>query len=236
MVAPTPFAYFKDLRIGDILAANDPNVTLQISGPDIKTTVSALRATMASKGGAASYQIELGGIISRSYLTADETARAFVARKGVFLASVLAKAGLYPTGQTSPLGIIAGGLNAQDLFKYNGGSIGAGSNITIALTAPDGGTLPITTTSGELWFIFDTSSGANELFLLNGTGPLSSVEAAALVYTYTSARLFRPTWAFDGVGPDGNITLAGDDEGALDRSEFKITFKGVSDMQYGVTT
>lgn len=229
MADPVPFAYFKDWKVGDYLTALRPQMALAGQHVAIASTVSANTATINDRGARASYELEILANLRRSH-SGSEDEEHFIRRAFSFLADAKEACGLYPSGSLLTSGVLACGFDEDTIFGFDNAET-AGAGVTIEL---DG---TVTVAAGELWFVFDPSTGIHEL-IVSASPQSDQIVAVALANNYTDAsKAFRAIWAAPAVFLDPSITLpSGDDAGDTEAiRDVAVRFVGIDAPIWGAS-
>jgi len=218
---PQPFAYFKDWRLGDCTANQRPNVKPIGAGrPEAQAATSGDRATLKDPGKSWSWEVEVVAFLQKS---GSEGHIAFNNRVMQFGLDAITAGGIRPAGEALSAGVLAGGLDDSLIYGFdNAEAIGGPRTIEL-----DSSGLEIA--SGEVWFIFDPSTGKHELVQTTSSGTDELVIGAGLVYGYTDvSKGFKVAWAFKGMLLIPELLMKGDDEGSNEVvQDISVNFLGI---------
>jgi len=230
---PIPLAVYKTLPLGDYLTGY-PVFKVAGDGPEVKSALYGTRSSVVDRGAKTWFETSLQVNMKRSFY-ATESTEVFFQRKVGFINNVATIRGYVPSTVTTTYGILAVTDDQQKVFKLTG-SESAGSSVALDITNPYGGTTPTTLVLGELWYIFDVSTSAAELFTTTAGAVTNQIVAATLANNYTSsAYLFRAIVAVQGAYMEPGIEMPGNDtEGATEAvKDIDIAFTSVDAPQYG---
>ncbi len=230
---PVPVAVYKTMPLGDYITGY-PTMKVAGEGVSVKSALYGTRSSVVDRGAKTWFETSIQSNIKRSY-TSTESVEVFWQRKVALVSTLASLRGYLPTTSTTTYGILAVCDNSQNVFQVSSG-VAAGSTVTIAISAPFGGTRPSVLASGELWYIFDVSTSLAELFVVVAGSVTNQVKATTLVNAYTtSAFCFRVLVAVQGAYMEPGIEIPGNDtEGATEAmKDVEITFTSVDAPQYG---
>lgn len=231
---PVFFAVYKNFVLGDFIHGM-PAVRIAGESVAIRSALYAQKASMIDRGSRASFEIDVECALLKGHqLFAGETNEGFIQRRLGLLINLRKAMGFWPVGAASSFGILAGASDPARIYKLVNAE-SAGAAVTIELTNPFGGPLPITVLSNEKWYIFDPNTNVWEIF---NTDPSvgSIVIATALANNYTSSAFcFHSEWAFPNVALNPGAGFDGSEEGAHSTAKhIRLSFVGVDDPVYGV--
>lgn len=233
MVDPVFFAVFKSFTLGDYIQGL-PSFRVAGESVGFRSALYAEKASMVDRGARASWEIDIQAAIQKgAFPYTSETYEQFLQRRIGFLINMRKAMGYFPTSSLTTFGTIAGASDPARIYQLTGPE-SAGSSVSIGLTNPFGGPLPITVQNDERWFIWDPSTYVYELFKTDGSSG-SLVVAEVLANNYTAAAYcFHAEWAVTNAALNPGAEIDGSAEGAHGVAKnIPLRFVSVDDPIFG---